>query len=599
MPRSPWPALASLLLATTLLASGWVAASGSSRAVGEGSLPTGEAIPSSKSPGAAPAPPAGPSSAPSPVPTAPQIPSAGPPTVSQPLAWTPIGELAPQIDDNQSVYFTVTVAGGTPPYSYTWWGLPIGGFGDCTAPRSAQPTCQFLEPGTYVISVNVTDYNGLNSGVSAGFPLVVISGPSVGLPTANVTSGDVGTQVSFSVVGESGAGGFSYSWPSLPLSCSGLNSNVVSCPLTSAGVFPVQAEVLDANGGTALSPVLEFDVNPVVEVGATQESRASADVGQSVQFRAVASGGSGIYPNWTWTGLSGANCTGPPGPVINCVFLTSGLRTVAANVHDSVGGFAGPSSAAILGVDPSLEAPTPLADRTSLDVGQSFTLTATPLGGEGPYAINWTGLVGGCASSGDVAKCSPTIPGSLEVGYTASDANGVVVSSAEVPVQVAPPFSAAALASTTSPTEGTSVDLLAEPVGGEAPYTATWSGGTLSASTGLSTTVVFSQTGTQSVLVTLRDANGENVTTILAFSVSSSHAPSSFFGLPPWAAALLIASVLLNALVIGALALTRTRRPSGRSLIAAPGTSRKEAEASKSPEEAPSDAPKEPSSDKM
>lgn len=473
--------------------------------------------------------------------------------------------MAPEIDDNQSVYFTDSVGGGVPPYTYTWWGLPIGGFGDCTGTATAKPSCTFLEPGTYVIALNVTDSAGTNSGVSAGFPLTVDNPPSVGVPVANQSSGDVGQTVSFSATGESGAGGFAYTWPGLPAGCSGVNFATVSCPLTTVGPLSVVAQVIDVNGGIAVSPTLSFPVHPSVQLGPTVASSSKVDAGETLVLNATASGGTGLYPNWTWEGLGGANCSAP-GPRVTCSFSTSGIFPVSAQVRDSVGGFAASSASVVIDVAPALRAMAPQPDRSSLDVDQTFDAVASPSGGLGPYTISWTGLPPGCVSEELQVACAPSQPGTWVIGYAVQDANGVAVSSATAVVDVAPALTAAAWASDLSPMVGSAVDLLAEPLGGSAPYDVVWEAGSVGTITGASGEVVFQQVGVQSVVATVQDANDENATARLTITVVAAPGPAGPLGLSPGAAAALFASLGLNVLVIVALVLVvfRGRAPAAR-----------------------------------
>jgi hypothetical protein len=68
------------------------------------------------------------------------------------------------------------------------------------------------------------------------------------------------------------------------------------------------------------------------------------------------------------------------------------------------------------------------ASPSTADVGQTVTFTATAALGSGGYSFDWSGLPG-CPNGGDPLPCAPTVPGAATITVTATDSNGVSVTS--------------------------------------------------------------------------------------------------------------------------------------------------------------------------
>ena len=74
-----------------------------------------------------------------------------------------------------TVQFTGTASGGTPPYAYAWT------FGDNSVPSSApNPTHTYTQPGTYSVTLQVTDSTGATS-TDSHLSIAVTGSPTLGV----------------------------------------------------------------------------------------------------------------------------------------------------------------------------------------------------------------------------------------------------------------------------------------------------------------------------------------------------------------------------------------------------------------------------------
>jgi YVTN family beta-propeller protein len=335
---------------------------------------------------------------------------------ADPMIAIPVGSLySGQVDGGQSVTFTTTASLGTGTYtSYTWSGLP-GGCGGTTA----EVTCSgsSLSPGTYLISVTVTDSNNFTSGASGVLSFVVLSDPSASAPTATSPSADIGQSVTFSASAASGGGVYAYVWKGLPTGCSSTTTDTLHCKPTGAGLFAIWVEVTDSNSYTATSGSLAFTVysDPIVNLSA---DRAAFDAGQLVTLTASAELGSGGYV-YVWSDLP-AGCSGATA-TITCSPAEPGRHSVTAKITDS-NGVAAVSSAVLLVVAPPLSANFSLTP-SSPTSGEKVTFTSNVSGGTGALSYAW-GFGDGSTGSGDVSNHTFVSAGTYKVSLWVNDSSG-------------------------------------------------------------------------------------------------------------------------------------------------------------------------------
>lgn len=218
--------------------------------------------------------------------------------------------------------------------------------------------------------------------------------------TASPSSIDAGQWVNFSSAPSGGYPPYNLTWYGLPAPCNSSWTPVVDCLPPFAATFSIYANVSDSFGFNATSGTLTFTVlsDPAVAVSA---NRTTLPVGASVQFSAVASGGTGTYLAYAWsTSTPQLGCGSSTGPTLDCTPMSLGSGwTVSVSVTDSNGGVSAAGTSPPVSTQPSLSVPAPVANLSSVDVGQWVTFNVTPSGGAPPYAYSWTGLPSGCLSS--------------------------------------------------------------------------------------------------------------------------------------------------------------------------------------------------------
>ncbi len=422
---------------------------------------------------------------------------------TDPSAGTPSASVT-SADIGQAVTFGASASGGAGGYSFAWSGLPTG----CPLPVSGDSVvCNVGESGTFTVGVTVTDSNGASS-TSPTLSFQVFNDPTVSTPKASATTADDGQAVTFTVTAGAGSGGYTYAWSGLPSGCTGTTTAATSCTVAT-GPLSISATVTDSNGFAVSSGTLAYTVYTDPVAAPPTANRTTADAGQKVTFGVTASGGSGGY-TFAWSGLP-STCASTTDSIA-CVL--SGSVSVSVQVTDSNGGT---STSPVLAytVYPDPVVATPVANRTSLDAGQSVAFSsALTVAGAGGDTFFWasssTEFV--CAVSATLGvTCQALAAGTYTVTLTATDSNFGIGTSTSVALTALPDPTATAPAFAPNATfdvaTGESASVTA--TGGAGHFTYTWMGlpnGCTGTSADIQCTPAAS--GTFSVWVWIVDGNG-------------------------------------------------------------------------------------------
>jgi hypothetical protein len=444
---------------------------------------------------------------------------------ADPTVGTPAGSPGSGgIDAGQLVTYSSTTSGGSGGNTYTWTGLPTG----CATSSTLTLNCTPTASGSFSVSLTVIDSSGY-SVASGSLSYVVVSDPSLGVPTATPATTDVGQSATISVTVSGGSGGNTYAWKGVPAGCTGAGLSFL-CEPTAAGTASITVSVTDSNGYKVTSGALSFTVYSDPTVAAPTVSPGSVDLGQSATISVEASGGSGGY-TYAWTGLP-AGCAGTTDS-FSCTASAAGNSSMTVSVTDS-NGYKATSAATAFRAYSDPMAGLPTAKPSSVDVGQGVTFLSTSTGGSGGYTYTWTGLPDGCKSvSSDTVSCTPATKGAFSITVTVKDTNGYSATSSALSYTVDPDPTLTMPAATPPTVEvGQTVALTSTTGGGSGGNTYAWSGlpdGCVSAST-LALNCTPAGTGTFNITVSVTDSNGITVTSaVLSFTVSAK--PSSTGGI--------------------------------------------------------------------
>ncbi len=464
-------------------------------------------------------------------------------------------------DVGESVTFTAEGSGGSGGGAYVW--TAASGL-NCTASTGPTLSCVPDATGTFAVSYVWTDSDGLVAKGSTTLEYEVGSPPTIGTPSANVTSADVGESVTFTEKATGGAGTLSYAWHGLPTGCAGTTATIVCAPDAAVVGATITVTVGDENGYNATSGTLVFTVFGMPTVAPPMANRTAIDVGQTVTFTASGAGGAGQY-TYAWTAPAGLTCTATDGPELNCTAAASGNFAVSVSVRDMDGGVSTVATSAPEAVSalPSVTALT--ASRTSADIGQKLTFTATYTAGSGHDKLTWTvspstGL--GCAASTTaVLSCTPTAAGSYTVEVVVTDGNGGSSPARSVAAYTIDTLPAATL--TVSPSsllEGHAVTFTAVVTGGAGKLVYNWTGlpgGCTATNQTLVLTCKPSGSGSFLVVFTITDANKGSGAANTTLDVRA-----AFLGLPALEGEAIVAGAVLGSLaaLVTFLALRSHRR---------------------------------------
>jgi YVTN family beta-propeller protein len=441
-------------------------------------------------------------------------------TVNPSLTVTAFHASPNPIDAGLSTTFSVSLTGGTGPFTYVYTGLPTG----CTSSNTSSLSCVPSSAGASVVTVNVTDMS--HRSATSSTTLNVNPALSVSSFSASPNPITTGSTTTFTATVSGGTAPYSYTYYGLPTGCASSSVSPLQCTPTQSGTFTVTIYVTDKGGGSG-SLATSLAVNPGSLNGPVISS-FSADPNPVDQYSAtiisvVASGGTAPY-TFSYAGLP-KGCASINTSYLTCNPTSTGVTSTTVTVTDSNGKYA--SATISIDVNPPLALPTFTASPSSVSLGSSTTFTVVETGGSAPYTYAYYALPPGCTPS-DTATlhCTPTSLGEFNVSVVVSDTSGNsewANTSLTVTSASSDGLAISVFETTPNPvTVGNITNISVTATGGTTPYSYSYHGlppGCASANISV-LACSPTQSGRFSIYVTVTDASKDNVSSSTVLNVN-------------------------------------------------------------------------------
>ena len=464
------------------------------------------------------------------------------------VAASPTVSIAPTgpltLDVGQVQAFSATPSGGSGSLSYQWY-LD----GDVVGSNSA--SYSYTAAGsTHSVTCKVTDSASVPVAFSASNIVSVKVNPALTIPVISASLGTVDqgqTSTLSSTAVSSGTSPYTYQWlskvgASSYSAISGATSSsysFVTTGSTNPGVWSLELQVTDSASipvvVTSSAASVTVNVAPTVTFSPTSWT---LDIGQSKTFTAAPTGGSGTYVSYQWY-VDSVLQSSQTASKFSYSPASSGSHSVTVTVTDDLSATSVQSSAVYVTVNSALVAPTVTATPSTVNQGQTSSLTSTAAStGTPPYTCQWFeeapgaksySAMGSCAASFIFVTSGTTAAGKWSFILQVTDASGASVNSTVASVTLNSSLATPAISTSTSTVDqGQTSSLSISPVTtGTSPYTYQWfseattasSYSSLSGSVSSSynfVTLTSTATGSWNFVLQVTDSTGAAVNSSLA-----------------------------------------------------------------------------------
>jgi len=415
--------------------------------------------------------------------------------ITLPLQATPAN--LGQVTLGSSISGSITVNGGTPPYTYATVGTPPQGITVSGATVSGTPT----QTGTFSVNITVTDATHATATAAVTYTVVP---QSLMVTGANLGTFNLGASISGGITVTGGTPPYTYATSGTIPQGVTVTGGMISGAPTQAGTFDIAFTVTDSAHATGTASLTFTVVQPAPALMVTGMNLGTINLGASVSGSVSATGGTPPYAFTT-------NGTVPQGITVNGG-MVAGTPTQAGTFSVSItatdhAGASGTASVTYTVVKP---APPPLVvsgvNLGTVGLGSSISGSVTVTGGTPPYTYAAAGpLPQGINVNGNTVSGAATQSGTFSVAVSVTDSAGVSGTASVT-------FSVFGLTATSLPSGVTYSPYSTQiPIGGGTPpYTYSVSGlpqGLTASSSGLIQGTVTS-TVTANLSVTVTDASG-------------------------------------------------------------------------------------------
>ncbi len=368
---------------------------------------------------------------------------------------------------------TVHALGGSQPYTYLW--SPSGGTDSIAKGLSAGTyTCmvtdQCSDTAYSIVTLTVTTL-AVTAVVNSN---VLCFGSCTGNATATVAGG---------------VAPYTYSWT--PLGGTNATANGLC-----AGTFTITATDVNGCNGTASVTITQ-------PAALTATATTTNVLCNGASNGSATGAGAGGTPGYTYLWSNGNT---------NAIASNLSAGTFTVTVSDVNGCNATASITLTQPTAMTVTATGPVADCS----GAPINLTATVVGGTGPYTYSWA------PGGGTTATTTANPPATTNYTVTVTDANGCV-KNATILIVVEPPLSVT-VSGNTSACQGGTIHLTASGSGGDGIYSYKWL-----PSNSTTNSLTFTASSTTNVTVELTDACGSAMATLVV-PVSINPTPVVSFG---------------------------------------------------------------------